>query len=793
MLLIWRLLPAYGARQLLWMGVGTAALLVILHSPKDLRWLRRYRYLWWTGGLLLTSLTLLFGTHPSGGEPRLWLGCCGVYFQPSEPLRLLLIAFLASYFSERMDVRDPGDRSLLPVLVPVLAVWGLSIGLLVVQRDLGTGSLFVALLTVLLYLASDRWQVLLAGAAVIGLGGVLGTVLFDVVQVRFMAWLDPWADPLGGSYQIVQSLIALASGGLMGSGPGLGSPGFVPAAHTDFIFAALVEEWGFLGGVAVLGLFAILASRGLKAALGSRDPFAMLLLAGLGTAFGMQAILIIGGVIRLLPLTGVTLPFMSYGGSSLLTSYIALGFMLLLSGGETGRSPISRPLRRIHVGIVGALFALALLMGWWSIGSSADLTARADNPRPAITSLYVRRGEIMDRNGKTLAVSVLADEVYRRQYPASVADHLVGYDSLVIGKTGLERSLDPWLSGEQGYTEDVILGQRILTGFPPPGLDVRLSLDLELQRAAETLLAEQQGAAMILDVRSGEILAMASSPTFDADELEANWDKFSDREDAPLLNRATQAAYQPGMALAPFLAAWAQEQGRSLNPREMSEIDLDVPVYVNGDQLDCLWSRPIQDGDLREALRMSCPAPFAEMGERLRGEELVDMTRSFGLDRSVDLRLIEADPPELTAPLGIQGVRRAAVGQGALTVTPLQVIRAWASFFNAGRAPAIRLVLEYEDPRGSWQPIEPTSEPLTVVSAQTAAVMRNWLRSSPERYEFQAQALAGEGRAVLGWYMGALMRNERGVAVLIAVENEPPTTLRALGDDLLDAAETALQ
>jgi hypothetical protein len=674
----------------------------------------------------------------------------------------------------------------------VLVVWGLSIGLLVVQRDLGTGSLFVALLAVLLYLASDRWQVLLAGAAVIGLGGVTGAVMFDVVRVRFMAWLDPWADPLGGSYQIVQSLIALASGGLVGSGPGLGSPGFVPAAHTDFIFAALVEEWGFLGGVAVLGLFATLASRGLKAALGNRDPFAMLLLAGMGTAFGLQAILIIGGVIRVLPLTGVTLPFISYGGSSLLTSYIALGFMLLLSGAETGRSPISGPLRRIHGGILAVLLGLALVMGWWSIGRSEGLTERADNPRPAITSLYVQRGGILDRHGETFATSMLEGDVYARRYPAAAAAHVVGYDSLVVGKAGLERSLDPWLGGELGYVEAVILGQQILTGFPPPGLDVRLSLDLGLQQAVEDLLAGRQGAALILDVKSGEILAMGSSPTFDANELEINWDQLSVRGDAPLLNRAMQAEYQPGMALAPFLAAWAQEQGELLSRGEMSEIDLHARVYLDGDQLGCLWSAETRDWVFRDALRLSCPAPFAELGQRLRGEELVELTRAFGFDQPADIRLAEAEPAEPSAPLGTDAVRRAAVGQGELTVTPLHMIRAWGSFYNEGLVPTIRLALEYQDPRGNWQPIEPLGEPSQAVTSGTAAAVRSWLRTSPGRYEYQAQALAGEGGAVVGWYMGALVRAEGSLAILIALEDGSPAILRTLGVDLLDDAAAAL-
>ncbi len=788
-LLIWRLYPAFGARQLVWMAVGTLALVGIVHSPNDLRWLRRYRYLWWTGGLLLTSLTLVFGTHPSGGEPRLWLGCCGIYFQPSEPLRLLLIAFLASYFSERMKAGDPSDGSILPLLAPVLAVWGLSIGLLVAQRDLGTGSLFVALLAVLLYLTSGRWQVLLAGAGVIGLGGALGSMLFSVVRIRFQAWLNPWLDPLGGSYQTVQSLIALASGGVTGSGPGLGSPGFVPAAHTDFIFAALVEEWGLAGGLAALGLIAVLVSRGLKAAMGHRDVFAKLLAAGLATAFGLQSVLIIGGVIRLFPLTGVTLPFVSYGGSSLLTSFIALGFLLRLSDERGGWSPMRPPLRAIQLGLGTMLACLALMVGWWSVAQRDSLISRADNPRPATASLYVRRGSILDRLDIPLAESRREAEGFERFYPALAATHVVGYDSLALGKAGLEGSLDPWLRGERGYDPWLIARQQMLTGFPPPGLNVRLTLDLALQRAAERILKGRRGAIVIMEARSGEVLAMASAPSFDPGRLEEQWTVLRERDDAPLLNRATQARYQPGLAMAPFLAAWAQEHDLLPPSGLPSELDLQAPIQIDGQELECLWPVTAGEEDLAAAFRSGCPAPFVQISDSFTGQVLMDMIGGFGLAEPTGVLLPEAPAAELSAPSTRDEIRAEAFGQGTLTVTPLQMARAWSSLFNAGALPAVRLVDSVRMPDGTWQESDVTAEARRALSAETAAAAQGWFQVAPGSYATQGQAIGGESGEGVGWFMLAVSRPEGAIAAVMGLEEGDPAVVRSVGNRLLSAVQ----
>ncbi len=327
MLTIWRLDPGIaGPRQALWFAVSVVILIFGLRLT-TLEFLRRYKYVLLSAGLLLTALTLLFGTNPGGVGPRLWLGCCDVYFQPSEPLKLLLITYLAAYFADKL----PSRLRIIHLLYPTLILSGIVIMLLLAQRDLGTASIFTALYAIIIYLVTERKRVLLVSVVLLLVVSTAGYYGVSIVHARIDSWLNPWNDPGGSSYQIVQSMIAIANGGIEGRGPGLGSPGFVPVASSDFIYTAIAEETGLLGTLGLLALFGLIIARGFRAALRAPNIFRRFVAAGITTYFGVQTILIVGGNLRLLPLTGVTLPFVSYGGSSLLTSFIGLLFLLIIS------------------------------------------------------------------------------------------------------------------------------------------------------------------------------------------------------------------------------------------------------------------------------------------------------------------------------------------------------------------------------------------------------------------------------------------------------------------------------
>lgn len=554
MLSIWRLDEIFGARQGLWFGVSITVFILALRRLKNLSFLKNYKYLFLFSGLLITTLTLAFGTNPLGAGPRLWLGCCGVFFQPSEPLKILLVIYLAAYLADRSNIRLLS----FPLLVPTLVLTGLALLLLIVQRDLGTASIFVFIFTIFLFIASGKRRILIGTGAFLVLALLIGYFQIGIIHTRVVGWLNPWDDPTGNSYQIVQSLLAVANGGTIGRGLGIGSPLLVPVAISDFIFAAIAEETGLGGTLGLIATIWLILARGLITALRAPDSFRRYLAAGITAYLGIQSLLIIGGNIRLFPLTGVTLPFVSYGGSSLLTSFTALFLLLVISNLEDDEpAPLSNPR---PYSLLAGMFAIgfaacALVTAWWAIVRGPDLLTRTDNPRRAIADRYVPRGELVDKNNQPINITTGESGSYIREYLYPELAPITGYTHPVFGQAGLEASLDEYLRGLQGNPTSLILWNQLIYGTPPPGLDVRLSIDLSLQRQADEYLGDHRGAILLLNAETGEVLVMASRPTFDPNKLGEEGDTLLQDKNSPLLNRAAQGLYPIGSAVLPLVQA----------------------------------------------------------------------------------------------------------------------------------------------------------------------------------------------------------------------------------------------
>lgn len=335
-----RLAPNFSGRHMLWFALGTAVLTAIAVLPRSLRLVRAYRYTWLTAGLLLLAATLWFGVNPSGYGLALWLPVpfVGAYFQPSELLKLLIVFFFAGYFADRgrliQTQQQRGWRSALPYLAPLTLMWGFCVVLLVWQQDLGAAAIFFLFFLTLLYTATGRRRYYVVGLLLLLTAGVIGYFAFDLVALRVETWWNPWPEFDRRGFQIAQALYALAAGGVVGAGIGQGTPTFIPVVHSDFAFAAIAEEWGLIGALTVIGCFAVLAQRGLRIATLAANTFRMYLALGIVVLISVQALLIMGGVVKLLPLTGVTLPFLSYGGSSLLVACAMVGLLLYLSEEE---------------------------------------------------------------------------------------------------------------------------------------------------------------------------------------------------------------------------------------------------------------------------------------------------------------------------------------------------------------------------------------------------------------------------------------------------------------------------
>lgn len=315
--------------QATWTAVGVLGFIVTLALIRPVRILVDYRYLLGAAGLGLLVLPFVPGVGREIRGARIWASLGPINLQPGEFAKIALAAFFAAYLVDARDLLR--NRVELRDLLPIGIAWAGSLGVMVFQRDLGSSLLFFAVFIVLLWVASERTMVLLLGFGLFLAGAVVSWTQFPHVQQRVDIWLDPWADARGTGFQIVEASFALADGGLTGAGLGQGEPDRIPIVESDFIFAAIGEELGLAGTSAILMAFLVLIGSGLRIALRATRPFDKLFAVGLTTLLGVQAFIIMGGVLRVVPLTGITLPFVSYGGSSLIANYVLLALLLRLS------------------------------------------------------------------------------------------------------------------------------------------------------------------------------------------------------------------------------------------------------------------------------------------------------------------------------------------------------------------------------------------------------------------------------------------------------------------------------
>jgi cell division protein FtsW (lipid II flippase) len=334
--------------QLIWTVIGIVAFVALLAFVRDHTRLARYAYTCAVAGLVLLMLPALPGLGRTINGARLWIRVGPMTVQPSEVAKILLMVFFAAYLVAKRDVLSLASRRVAGIdlprardLGPVLAAWALSIAVLVRERDLGSSLLFFGIFVVMVYIATERMSWLLIGLGLFLLSSFAAYSLFGHVQRRVDTWLDPFAYSAGNGYQLVQGFFGFGTGGIFGTGLGQGAPNTVPYAKTDFIVAAIGEELGLVGVMVVLVLFLLIVARGLRAALGCRDSFGKLLAGGLSFALALQVFVIVGGVTGLIPLTGVTLPFLSYGGSSVVTNYVLVALLLRIS--DAGRRPAPAP------------------------------------------------------------------------------------------------------------------------------------------------------------------------------------------------------------------------------------------------------------------------------------------------------------------------------------------------------------------------------------------------------------------------------------------------------------------
>ena len=693
-----RLQPDASLGQVIFLFLGVALMVGTLAVVKNLEVIKRYKYVLGIAGIILLVLPMFIGTEIYGS--KLWIKIGGFQFQPGEFAKVLIVLFLAGYLAENRELLSISNRTVLGIkfprlrlLYPLFIVWGVCLLVVAFERDLGRALLFYTIFLIMLYVATGRVSYVIIGLALLAVGAFGMYQIMSHVQVRVAIWLDPFSDAQNLGYQIVQSLFSLADGGLAGVGIGKGMADIIPVVASDMIFAAIGEEMGLLGGSAVLLLFMLFAVRGLTTAARAKSDLAAFSAAGLTAAISFQAFTIVGGVTKLIPLTGVTLPFMSQGGSSLLASFVIVALLLRAGDEATGRSTeiantstdlatagyrttvrgshMRRPaLDTPESGLLGrvalanrltrtvflftALFAVLIgNITYIQVIKASEYQDMPSNNHTINKARFIKRGSIITADGLTLAESIQqADGTYARSYPnGNLAAHVVGYYSQQYGTMGIENTQNDTLTGSKDYSswQNAL---NSLAGISEPGNSVQLTIDSRIQRAAEQALAGRVGAIVALDPRSGAVLAWASAPTFDNTNIQAAIEaaNASGGADTSMYDRATLALYTPGSTFKVLTLASALENGLAT-----LDTTYDSPgrMEIGGADVVSIGERGHGKISLAKAFALSSNTVFGQVADGLGAEKLVATARAFGYGQQLGLDFTTAasvmpNPEEMT-------------------------------------------------------------------------------------------------------------------------------------------------
>lgn len=424
------------------------------------------------------------------------------------------------------------------------------------------------------------------------------------------------------------------------------------------------------------------------------------------------------------------------------------------------------------------LVAFALI--YWSIISGPNILTRDDNPRLIEEELSIQRGSILDANNVALAETVIQEDGLRRSYPVEGMGPVVGYYSLRHGTSGVEGSYDPLLRGDiDDFWSDF---WRRTQHQNQVGSDVQLTIDARLQQMSSSLIGDEKGAVLLFSLPEAKIKAMVSSPSFDPNVLDEQFDELVADEEAPLLNRVTQGQYQPGMVLQPFIIASALDSG--IISMEQPIEGADEAVVVNGTALQC--NRPVNiQATWMEILRNQCPAAMTQLASRLGEEGLSEVFSKFGFTVAPDLE-IETDAGE---GLTISDIQLAAIGQDNLSVSPLQIGIALGTLASSGVLHNPQLVLATEDIQGNWVPEQSQQSTNQAIDPESARVLLEAFTRQNEIAEYPIMVLSGPEGTTNAWYLGLIPGDSPKYGIVVVIEDdESITTAQQIGRKMLMAA-----
>ena len=799
---ITRLAPDLAMKQVGWLFLGVVFMVLVLAFVKNLDKLGSYKYTIMIAGILLLMSPMLpvIGNEIYGS--RIWLSIGGFSIQPGELAKICIVIFLAAYLAQNREMLSVFNHKLGPfrvpdmrALVPVIIMWAVALLVIVFEKDLGSALVLFFVFVTMLYVATGKHAYIVISLLMVSVGFVFVYFLFSHVQVRVDTWLNPFADPTNTGYQLVQSIFSIADGGLFGVGIGNGMAEQIPIVESDFIFSAIAEEAGLLGAAGILLLYLCFAIRGILISVRAKSDVSSFMAVGFTAVIVLQAFIIVGGVTRLIPLTGLTLPFVSQGGSSLLASFIILGFLLRASDQGTGLgTEMASGTGVVSLNGAGTMIVFSALFALLVANLTMIMVIQADeyknmpiNNHTLAKESKTERGAITTYDNVLLAHSVLQDDgSYKREYPAgNLAAHVVGYASDTYGTSGIEASCNDTLKGESNYASwiDVL---NSYSGAGTAGNDVKLTINSTIQQAAQDSLKGYKGACVAIDPKTGAVLALASSPTYDADDVDNILSSGGDS--SALYNRATQALYSPGSTFKIVTLTTALADNVAT---ESTQYDSPSTLDIGGGKVTNFNNSSYGTITLQRATELSANTVFAQLGDQIGADGLVSSSEKFGFNNALnfDLPLAKSlmpDPNEMTEWETAWAAAGEPVGEHASPAGPqatvLQMALVGCAIANNGTIMQPYLVdsVNNSDGKNSYRATPSTMS--NVCSSSVAKRVRTVLEGVVNNGTGKAAAISGvqiagkTGTAETGkekddrWFVGMGPSDDCSVVVAVVLE-----------------------
>lgn len=771
-------------RQFIFMAIGSVIMLIIPLFLQKGSLFRNFSALYFVVGVAALALVVAIGATSYGAKLTITIG--SISFQPSEFVKILFVFFIASMLYKKADFKRVFITSCLSAVYVLL---------LVASKDLGGALLYFMAYLVMIYVASKKKTYLAIGFGGLAIACVAGYALFSHVQTRVQVWLNPTADIDNRGYQICQSLFGIGTGGWFGLGIGEGLPSKIPVVDKDFIFSAISEEFGGIFAICLILLCVSCFIMIVNVSMQMKDKFYKLVAIGLGTLYAMQVILTIGGAIKFIPSTGVTLPLVSYGGSSLLSTLIVFGIVQGLYMRKAAQRSTNKDIKEekkevkkesnIEFNVITYMFLVIFLamiayFVYFLAFESEDFINNEYNGLQTLFEEDVVRGDIITSDGYVIAETVIDEAGYEsRYYPyGRLFSHVTGYSLNV--RTGLEKQLNFTLLRSNTFFVESLMCD--LTGEKKIGDNVVTTIRYDLQEAAFNALGNYDGAVIVMEPSTGKILAMVSKPDFNPNSIDKDWEGL--QEGSGLYNRATQGQYTPGSVFKILTTLSYVES----NPETYKDYTYECTgeITIGDKTIHCASNKSHGVVDLKASFAKSCNCSYAYMMEAIDEEifqticdaMLFNQELPIAFESSISSFSITEDDTDALK-------MDTAIGQGKTLVSPLHMAMLASAVCNDGVVMRPQLVEYVENYNGVL--VEETKSKVytTLFTEEQVSVLSEFMRATVE--EGTASRLSKDTYTAYGktgtaqttsdleqtnaWFVGYAEANGKQIAIAVVVED----------------------